>query len=95
MEFIIAESAWDPPGPRPQADTIVAIQVAVPEREVRQQVKAVGGKGNPRGVVWELPSGQVVALGLTERIVTKAEGSARDAHLHIDGPGKARPSTYR
>jgi hypothetical protein len=50
----------------------VTIHVAAQEREVRQQVKAAGGKWNPKEVVWELPYGQVVALGLRDRIVTKA-----------------------
>ncbi len=95
MELIIEKSNWDLATAKQPENTVVAIQVAVQEREVRRQVKAAGGKWNPREVVWELPYGQVVALGLTERIVTTAEGSARDAHLHIDRAGKERPSTYR
>lgn len=95
VELIIEESDWAPPTPQRQEDTIVALQVAAQEREVRQQVKAAGGKWNPRGVVWELPYGQVVVLGLTDRIVTTAEGWEKGGHLHIDGPGRARPSTYR
>jgi hypothetical protein len=54
---------------------------------MRQQVKSAGGKWNPREVVWELPYGQVVALGLTERIVRTSEGQA--AHLVVDGRRKA------
>ncbi len=95
MELIIEKSNWDLATAKQPENTVVAIQVAVQEREVRRQVKAAGGKWNPREVVWELPYGQVVALGLTERIVTTAEGSARDAHLHIDRAWKERPSTYR
>ena len=95
VELIIEESNWEPFPCKPPKDALVALQVAAQEREVRRQVKAAGGKWNPREVVWELPYGQVVALGLTERIVTTAEGSARDAHLHIDRAGKERPSTYR
>jgi hypothetical protein len=77
VELIIEKSNWEPPPPRWQDDTLVAIQVAAQEREVRKQVKAIGGKWNPRQVVWELPYGQVVTLGLTDRIVTKGneEGS--------------------
>ena len=58
-------------------------------------MKAAGGKWNPRGVVWELPYGQVVALGLTGRIVTKADEGEKEAHLHIDGSVRESPSTYR
>ncbi|MBI3801104.1 MAG: hypothetical protein HY268_29555 [Deltaproteobacteria bacterium] len=93
VELIVEESDWEPP--RRQEDTLVAIQVAAQERGVRQQVKAAGGKWNPRSVVWELPYGQVVALGLTDRIVTKAEGREAGAHLQIDGPSRERPSTCR
>ena len=48
VELIIEKSAWEPPQPQWQADTLVALQVAVQERTVRQQVKAAGGKWNPR-----------------------------------------------
>jgi hypothetical protein len=86
VELIVEESDWEPSTPRRQESAIVAIEVAVQEREVRQQVKAAGDKWNPRSVVWELPYGQVIALGLTDRIVTKAERREAGAPLHIDGP---------
>jgi hypothetical protein len=95
VELIVEESAWDPPTPGGQENAIVAIQVGGQEREVRKQGKGAGGKWNPREVVWELPYGQVVALGLTDRIVTTAEGGEAGAHLHIEGPSRERPSTYR
>jgi hypothetical protein len=95
VELIVEESDWEPTTPRWQADTMVAIQVAAQEREVRQQVKGAGGKWNPREVVWELPYGQVVALGLTGRIVTKADERERGAHLHMDGSARESPSTDR
>ena len=74
VELIIEKSEWEPPTLIRQDDTIEALQVTAWEREVRQQVKAAGGKWNPRELVWELPYGQVVALGLTGRIVAKAAG---------------------
>ena len=95
VELIVEESDWEPPVPEWQEDTLVALQVAVQERGVRQQVKAAGGKWNPRDVVWELPYGQVMALGLTDRVVSKAEGREAGAHLHIDGSSRERPSTGR
>src|SRR5262245_22266617 len=93
VELIIEKSEWEPPTPIQQDDTIVAIQVAAQEREVRRQVKAVGGKWNPRDIVWELPYGQVVALGLTARIVPRAATGERTAHLQGDGTASAVPST--
>ena len=95
VELIVEESDWEPATSRRQEDPRVAIQVAAQERGVRQQVKAAGGKGNPRGVVWELPYGQAVALGLTGRIVTKADEWGKEAHLHIEGSARESPSTYR
>jgi len=93
VELIVEKSAWEPPTPKQAEDAVVAIQVAAQEREVRQQVKAAGGKWNPRDVVWELPYGQVVALGLTARIVPRAATGERTAHLQGDGTASAVPST--
>jgi len=95
VELVIEKSSWEPPSPRWQADTIVALQVAAPEREVRQQVKAAGGKWNPKEVVWELSYRQVVALGLTDRIVSKANADEQHITLLIDRAGHEQPSTHR
>jgi hypothetical protein len=95
VELIIEKSAWAPPKPRWQVDTLVALQVAVQERTVRQQVKAAGGKWNPKDIVWELPYGQVRALGLTARVVIKRDERERDASPQIDGTKRERPSTDR
>ncbi len=95
VELIIEESNWEPFPCKPPKDALVALQVAAQEREVRRQVKAAGGKWNPREVVWELSYEQVVALGLTERIVTPRVGEEQGDHLLIDGSKSERPSTYR
>ena len=95
VELIVEKSVWEPPNPHWQADSLVALQIAAQEREVRQQVKAAGGKWNPKAMVWELSYGQVVALGLTARIVTKREEREREAHLLIDGTGRELLSTGR
>ena len=95
VELIIEKSVWKPPQPKWQADSLVALQVAAQEREVRQQVKAAGGTWHPKEVVWKLSYGQVVALGLTARIITKRDERERDAPLQIDGAERERPSTDR
>jgi hypothetical protein len=95
VELIIEQSAWEPPTAQRPDDARVALRVAASERDVRQQVKAVGGKWNPKAVVWELPYGQVVALGLVERIVATADDGEKDSHLLVDGAERAQPSTYR
>jgi hypothetical protein len=95
VELIVEKSTWEPSKPQGQTDTLVALQVAAQEREVRQQVKAAGGKWNTKEMVWELSYGQVVALGLTARIVTKREEREREAHLPVDGTEREPPSTDR
>jgi hypothetical protein len=95
VELIIEKSTWTPPPPRWQGDTLVALRITGHEREVRQRVKAAGGKWNPREVVWELPYGRGVALGLVERIVATVEQKEVTPHLQIDGRGQEAPSTNR
>lgn len=95
VELIIEKCAWEPSQPKWQNDTVVTLQVAGSERDVRQRVKTAGGKWNPKEVVWELPYGQVVALGLTARIVAKAGAGGSNGHLLIEGDGHERPSTNR
>jgi hypothetical protein len=93
IELIIEQSAWEPRQDQWRADTPVAVQVAAHEREVRRQVKATGSKWNPQALVWELPYGKVVALGLTKRIVSQTGADKRDAHLLIDRTEYEYPST--
>ena len=57
VELIIAKSAWEPPKPKWQADTLVPLQIAAQEREVRRRVKAAGGTWHPQEVVWKLSYG--------------------------------------
>ena len=39
------------------------------ELELREKVKRAGGIWRPRQQLWELPYGQILALGLEDRIV--------------------------
>jgi hypothetical protein len=94
VELIIEKSTWEPPL-KWEDNTLVSLQVAPQERAIRQRVKAAGGKWNPREVVWELPYGQVVALGMTDRIVSKGNTSTRSSHIYVDGREKSEPSTNR
>ena len=57
VEPIIEKSEWEPMTVHWQAEMRVALQIAVHERDLRQQVKAAGGKWNPSEAVWELPYG--------------------------------------
>ena len=82
VELIIEKSEWEPPLLIRQDDTIEALQVTARGREGRQQGKAAGGKWNPREWVWELPYGQVVALGRAGRIIARAAVEKRDPSIH-------------
>ena len=69
VELIIAEEPWMPLETPPAADVLGPIRLAVSEVTLRQQVKQVGGRWDLRRQVWEVRYTQVVALGLTERII--------------------------
>ncbi|MBI3800945.1 MAG: hypothetical protein HY268_28710 [Deltaproteobacteria bacterium] len=64
LELIIAEELWVPP-----ADALVPIRLTLSEVTLRQQVKQLGGRWDPRRQVWEERCAQAVALGLAERII--------------------------
>ena len=53
----------------PRADVLVPIRIALSEVTLRQQVKQLGGRWDPRRQVWEVRYAQAVALGLVERII--------------------------
>ncbi len=75
IEIIVEEGDWSPavmndPQPRNMEDQL-GIRVLGYELEVREQVKQGGGIWRPRQQVWELAYGQILALGLEDRIVDK------------------------
>jgi hypothetical protein len=70
VELIVAERDWDPPPSRPGADRLVDLRVAFADVAVRERVKQAGGTWNPERRVWQLRYDYVVALGLTNRIVS-------------------------
>lgn len=70
VELIEDEAAW-----APDMSAIVAVRVEIYELELRAQVKEAGGRWDPEQKVWRLPIGQVLALGLEERLVAVAEES--------------------
>jgi hypothetical protein len=68
-ELSVEEIAWEPRARHMAGDTLVRIRVALPEVEVRRQVKRAGGRWDPKTRVWELQYDRVIALGLEGRIV--------------------------
>ena len=70
VELIVDRSSWQPAVRRPEA--LVAVHLDWHESELRQKVKAVGGKWDPVKRVWRLGREHVESLDLESRIV---EGS--------------------
>jgi len=72
VELIVEEWPWTPPPPRRRKESRVFVKVAFPERELRRQIKDVGGVWNPDKQAWEIRYDRAVALGLTPRIMDEA-----------------------
>ena len=73
IEIIAEEDDWVPgkmkEPPARNAEDRLGIRVVGYELELREQVKRAGGIWRPRQQLWELPYGQILALGLEDRIV--------------------------
>jgi hypothetical protein len=76
VELIIEETDWTrKPGKRAW-NSMVSVRIDVAERMLQRRVKAVGGKWNAVKKVWELPYGNVVELGLQDRICSSGSDVA-------------------
>lgn len=69
IELIVEEWPWTP---ERKGDGSVLVKVTFAEKALRQQIKAAGGVWNPDRQAWALPYHQVVALGLTNRMIEDA-----------------------
>lgn len=69
VELIVEDSPWEPVPRHIPPETIVRLRVEYGEVNVGKEIKAAGGIWNRDKRVWELVYHQVVALGLTDRIV--------------------------
>ena len=63
VELIVEEADWTPP-PSP----LVRVKVEYWEVPLRREVKAAGGRWDPKGCVWLLPLDRAQELGLERRI---------------------------
>ena len=77
VEIIVENGEWEQKKklqtPERTLTDRYGVQVAGYELEIRDQVKKAGGIWRPRQKLWELPYGQILALGLEERIVDGIE----------------------
>ncbi len=72
VELVVDRSSWQPAGRRPNDEAVVAVRVDWHESELRQRVKAAGGKWDPGKRVWRLDREHVGRLELESRIVEGA-----------------------
>lgn len=71
IELIIDQSHWDKsPAVSPQGNKIMFIRIGFGETNLQRTVKSAGGNWNRIKKLWELPYREVIALGLTDRIVS-------------------------
>ncbi len=61
VELIMEEEPWTPLEAPPTAAVLVPLRLALSEVRLRQQVKQVGGRWDPRRQVWEVRYAQAVA----------------------------------
>ena len=75
IEIIVEEGFWQPDEVKSTPERNMAerfgICVEGYELAIREQVKGAGGIWRPQQKLWELPYGQILALGLHERIVVE------------------------
>ena len=80
VELIVGRGSWQPAARRPdhrgeahsRIEAFVAVRVDWHESELRQKVKAAGGKWDPMKRVWRLGRKHVESLDLESRIVEGA-----------------------
>jgi hypothetical protein len=71
VELIEETVDWEPKAATMTEPTLVEIQIDWSEVELREAVEAAGGRWNPDRKVWRLAHGEVVRLGLEQRIVAR------------------------
>ena len=69
IEIVIDQNKLDVNKRRIPPNKMMHIQVDVKEYEIRNIVKAAGGRWNNMKKIWELPYREVANLGLEDRIV--------------------------
>jgi len=69
VELIVEESHWEENSSKIPLNKRMPLQVGYNEVLVRKLVKSVGGRWNRAKKVWELEYGEIVSLGLENRIV--------------------------
>lgn len=69
VELVEEEIPWTRQPFKMPKHKIVHLKIAYGEKAVAQQVKAAGGRWNPKRRTWDIAYGQAEALGVLERMV--------------------------
>ena len=69
VALIVAERPWPFHEQRTPRHTRVSVRIGYEESQLRRVVKAAGGTWNSAKRAWEVAYGEVLDLGLTNRIV--------------------------
>ncbi len=77
VELIIDESPLTLNSSKIPMNKIMQLIVAYGEVHVSKLMRAAAGRWNRKEKLWELPYGEVLALGLENRIVNKGEKSVQ------------------
>jgi hypothetical protein len=72
-EVIVSKPDWDPLPSTTARRQRMPVRIDVRETQLREKVKAAGGRWDPDKRVWQLPMEQVLQLGLAARVVTPAQ----------------------
>ena len=73
VELIVEKSWWKPDQGRIPHNKIVDLQINYGEISLDKLVKAAGGKWNREKKLWKIAYREVMALGLTDRIVEEVK----------------------
>jgi hypothetical protein len=71
IELIIDESPLTKNSKKIPMNKIMQLSVKYGEIQIGRLIRSAGGRWNRKEKVWELPYGEVLALGLEDRMVTK------------------------
>lgn len=74
VELIVEEEEWHPDSSRIPPNKRIGITAGYHEKALIKQIKSAGGRWNRAKQVWEVAYKEVVALGLTDRIVEHEPG---------------------
>lgn len=75
VELIVEAVDWEVKSPLPDPAAKVAVRIAWRESNFAYKIKRAGGVWNPMLKVWELEYQKVEQLGLTDRIVSRENGT--------------------